>query len=113
VSVTTETPTPGQSGLAALVLLLRFHGVGGDPEQIRHRFGHEIGVGEMRRCGRVEQFVARSIVDDTDHASSLRSGTPPARAVSSPRMTDLNPDDAIAQAKATAMAALKEQALGQ
>jgi ABC-type bacteriocin/lantibiotic exporter with double-glycine peptidase domain len=39
VSVTPENPTPGQSGLAALVLLLRFHGVGADPEQIRHRFG--------------------------------------------------------------------------
>jgi subfamily B ATP-binding cassette protein HlyB/CyaB len=59
VSVTTETPTPGQSGLAALVLLLRFHGVGADPEQIRHRFGHEIGVGEMLRCGREFKLKAR------------------------------------------------------
>ena len=59
MSVTTETPTPGQSGLAALVLLLRFHGVGADPEQIRHRFGHEIGVGEMLRCGREFKLKAR------------------------------------------------------
>ena len=52
MSVTTENPTPGQSGLAALVLLLRFHGVGADPEQIRHRFGTDIGVAEMLRCGK-------------------------------------------------------------
>jgi ATP-binding cassette, subfamily B, bacterial HlyB/CyaB len=52
VSVTPENPTPGQSGLAALVLLLRFHGVGADPEQIRHRFGTDIGVAEMGGAGR-------------------------------------------------------------
>ena len=52
MSVATENPTPGQSGLAALVLLLRFHGVGADPEQIRHQFGHDIGVAEMLRCGK-------------------------------------------------------------
>ena len=37
--VTTDKPAPAESALAALVLLLRFHGVGADPEQIRHRFG--------------------------------------------------------------------------
>jgi ATP-binding cassette, subfamily B, bacterial HlyB/CyaB len=52
VSVGTENPVPGQSGLAALVMLLRFHGVGADPEQIRHRFGKEIGIAEMLRCGK-------------------------------------------------------------
>jgi ATP-binding cassette, subfamily B, bacterial HlyB/CyaB len=26
-------------GLAALVMLLRFHGVGVDPEQVRHQLG--------------------------------------------------------------------------
>jgi subfamily B ATP-binding cassette protein HlyB/CyaB len=37
-------------GLAALVTLLRFHGLGADPEQIRHRFGAStIGVAEMLR----------------------------------------------------------------
>jgi hypothetical protein len=40
-------------GLAALVMLLRFHGVGADPEQIRHRYGGTaIGVPEMLRCGK-------------------------------------------------------------
>ena len=66
MSVTTETPTPGQSGLAALVLLLRFHGVGADPEQIRHRFGHEIGVGEMLRCGREFKLKARVYMSTGD-----------------------------------------------
>jgi len=52
VSVATENPAPGQSGAAALVLLLRFHGVGADAEQIRHRFNNQIGVAEMLRCGK-------------------------------------------------------------
>ena len=60
MSVTPETPTPGQSGLAALVLLMRFHGVGADPEQIRHQFGNEIGVGEMLRCAKQFGLKARS-----------------------------------------------------
>ena len=29
--VATDKPTPAQSGLAAIVLLLRFHGIGADP----------------------------------------------------------------------------------
>ena len=38
-------------GLLALVMLSRFHGVGADPEQIRHRFGRgTIGIPEMLRC---------------------------------------------------------------
>ena len=40
------------SGLAATVLLLRFHGIGADAEQIRHRFTGQIGVSEIVRCGR-------------------------------------------------------------
>ena len=60
MSVTSENPTPGQSGLAALVLLMRFHGVGADPEQIRHRFGNEIGVAEMLRCSKEFGLKARS-----------------------------------------------------
>jgi len=40
--------TIADSGLAALVSLLRFNGIGADPEQIRHRFGGaSIGVSEM------------------------------------------------------------------
>ena len=59
MSVESENQTPGQSGLAALVMLLRFHGVGADPEQIRHRFGANIGVAEMLRCAKEFGVKAR------------------------------------------------------
>ena len=59
MSVESENQTPGQSGLAALVMLLRFHGVGADPEQIRHRFGENIGVAEMLRCAKEFGVKAR------------------------------------------------------
>jgi ATP-binding cassette, subfamily B, bacterial HlyB/CyaB len=40
-------------GLVALVMMLRFHGIGADPAQIQHRFGAvSIGVPEMRRCAK-------------------------------------------------------------
>ena len=56
----TDKPAPAQSGLAALVLLLRFHGIGADPEQIRHRFGDDIGVSEMLRCAKEFGLKART-----------------------------------------------------
>ncbi len=47
----TDKPATGDAGLAALVTLLRFHGIAADPEQIRHRFGGAaIGIPEMLRC---------------------------------------------------------------
>jgi ABC-type bacteriocin/lantibiotic exporter with double-glycine peptidase domain len=52
VFVTTNMPAPGESGVAALVLLLRFHGIAADSEQMRHHFGIEIGVYEMLRCAK-------------------------------------------------------------
>jgi subfamily B ATP-binding cassette protein HlyB/CyaB len=40
-------------GLAVLTMLLRIHGLGADPEQIRHRFGGaKVGVTEMLRCAK-------------------------------------------------------------
>jgi subfamily B ATP-binding cassette protein HlyB/CyaB len=40
-------------GLAALVMLLRFHGVGADPEQLRHRLGKDtVAVADMVRCAK-------------------------------------------------------------
>jgi ATP-binding cassette, subfamily B, bacterial HlyB/CyaB len=60
VSATTESPASGQSGLAALVLLLRFYGVGADAEQIRHRFGSNIGPTEMLRCAKDFGLKARA-----------------------------------------------------
>jgi subfamily B ATP-binding cassette protein HlyB/CyaB len=64
--MTDETENPGagavDQGLAALVALLRFHGVGADPEQIRHRFGATaIGVPEMLRCAKELGVKARSV----------------------------------------------------
>ena len=56
----TDKPAPAQSGLAALVLLLRFHGIGADAEQIRHRFGDDIGVPEMLRCAKEFGLKART-----------------------------------------------------
>jgi ATP-binding cassette, subfamily B, bacterial HlyB/CyaB len=60
VFVASDNPTPAESGVAALVLLLRFHGIGADPEQIRHRFGPDIGVNEMLRCAKEFGLKARS-----------------------------------------------------
>jgi len=48
-------------GLSALVMLLRFHGLGADPEQLRHRFGAAtIGIPEMLRCAKDLGLKAQS-----------------------------------------------------
>src|SRR6516165_5567760 len=60
------TPPPGQlagadQGLAALVMLLRFNGLGADADQIRHRFGGAmIGIPEMLRCAKEFGLKARA-----------------------------------------------------
>ena len=57
-----ENPGAPDLGLGALVALLRFHGVGADPEQIRHRFGAKaIGVPEMLRCAKEMGIKARAV----------------------------------------------------
>src|ERR1700757_1487451 len=48
-------------GVTALVMLLRFHGVGADPAQILHRFGPRIGVPEMLRCAKELGLRARVV----------------------------------------------------
>src|SRR5947208_457063 len=46
-----ENASAPDQGLLALVMMLRFHGVGADPEQIRHQFAAKaVGVAEMLRC---------------------------------------------------------------
>jgi len=51
--VITDKPNSADPGLGALVMLLRLHGIGADPAQIRHRFaGMVIGVPEMLRCAK-------------------------------------------------------------
>jgi subfamily B ATP-binding cassette protein HlyB/CyaB len=54
-----KTPDPG---LFVLVALLRFHGIGADAKQLRHRLGVEkIGIAEMLRCARELGLKARSV----------------------------------------------------
>src|ERR1043166_7173357 len=69
MSSNSETGNTGQldPGLAALVMLLRFHGVGADPEQIRHQFGGAaIGIPEMIRCAKELGLKARASVSTWD-----------------------------------------------
>src|SRR6516165_8128638 len=55
-----DSVTAGDPGLSVLVMLLRLHGIGADPEQIRHRFGGaRIGVPEMLRCAKEFGLKAR------------------------------------------------------
>jgi subfamily B ATP-binding cassette protein HlyB/CyaB len=42
-------------------MLLRFYGVAANPEQIRHRFGNQIGVPEMLRCAKELGLKARRL----------------------------------------------------
>lgn len=54
-----------QSGLAAFVLLLRYHGAAVDPQQLRHQFaGTSIGIPEMLRAAKEFQLKARAITSD-------------------------------------------------
>ena len=44
------------------MMLLRFHGIGGDAEQIRHQFGMAaFGIPEMIRCAKGLGLKARAI----------------------------------------------------
>ena len=57
-----EIPEPNDPGLTALVMLLRFHGVGADPAQVRHQSGTAtIGTAEMVRCAREFGLKAREV----------------------------------------------------
>ncbi len=57
-----ENQEPIDQGLAALIVLLRFHGIGADPQQISHQFGTaSIGVSEMLRCAKQFGLKARAI----------------------------------------------------
>jgi ATP-binding cassette, subfamily B, bacterial HlyB/CyaB len=48
-------------GLSVLVAMLRFHDIGIDPAQLRHRLGHRaVGVPEMVRCAKEFGLKARS-----------------------------------------------------
>ena len=52
--------TLDDSGLPALVTLLRCHGIAAEPGQIRHRLGiAQIGVADMLRCAKIFGLKAR------------------------------------------------------
>jgi subfamily B ATP-binding cassette protein HlyB/CyaB len=56
----TDSATAGNPGLSVLVMLLRLHSIGADPEQIRHRFGGvPIRIPEMLRCAKDFGLKAR------------------------------------------------------
>jgi ATP-binding cassette, subfamily B, bacterial HlyB/CyaB len=56
-----NSPKAIDPGLSVLVALLRFHGIGADAEQLRHRFGTgQIGAQEMLRCARDFGLKARA-----------------------------------------------------
>ncbi len=58
----TEMPGQNDPGLVALVMLLRFHGVGADPAQIRHQCGTAaIGMADMIRCAKEFGLKAREV----------------------------------------------------
>ncbi len=60
---TTDQVKSNDSGLGALVLLLRIHGIGADAGQIRHRCGTAtIGVTEMLRCAKALGLKARTSI---------------------------------------------------
>jgi subfamily B ATP-binding cassette protein HlyB/CyaB len=55
------SPIATPSGLAALLLMLRFHGIAVDARQIAHRYGAEIDEAEIVRCARDAGLKARAI----------------------------------------------------
>jgi ATP-binding cassette, subfamily B, bacterial HlyB/CyaB len=66
------TSSISDPGLAALVMLLRFQGVGIDPEQIRHQFGGiPIGVPEMLRCAKGFGLKARSVMTKWERLAGM------------------------------------------
>jgi ATP-binding cassette, subfamily B, bacterial HlyB/CyaB len=53
-------PAQTESALLALVIMLHCHGIGAEPEQIRHRIGSaRIGVPEMLRCAKEMNLKAQ------------------------------------------------------
>ena len=59
-----ETNTT-ETGLAAFVLLLRFHGIAVDPQQLKHQFGGgAVGITEMLRAAKELKLKARTFSSD-------------------------------------------------
>ena len=52
---------PHASGLSALILLLRFHGIAADAKQLTHQYGDAVGAAEILRCAKDLKLKARVI----------------------------------------------------
>ena len=67
-----EIPEPNDPGLTALVMLLRFHGIGAAPSQIRHQSGTVvIGTAEMVRCATEFGLKARELKTTWAHLATV------------------------------------------
>src|ERR1039457_4872427 len=55
------SPQSNATGVSALILLLRFHGIAVDPRRLAHQYGRSIGVMEMLRCAKNLKLKARAI----------------------------------------------------
>jgi ATP-binding cassette, subfamily B, bacterial HlyB/CyaB len=62
------------TGITALVLLLRFLGIAADPQQLTHRFGRNFGVTDILLCAKELKLKARAIGSDWDRLA--RTGLP-------------------------------------
>jgi subfamily B ATP-binding cassette protein HlyB/CyaB len=63
--VQVDSPPAIDSGLGAVVMVLRIYGIGADPGQIQHQFGGvRFGIPEMLRCAK--EFGLRARVFSTD-----------------------------------------------
>jgi ATP-binding cassette, subfamily B, bacterial HlyB/CyaB len=71
--MTAEVRTQGADpGLYVLVGMLRWHSIGADAEQIRHRFGRAaIGISEMLRCAKEFGLKARERVINWDRLATV------------------------------------------
>ncbi|WP_024516053.1 type I secretion system permease/ATPase [Bradyrhizobium sp. Tv2a-2] len=62
-----QDPAATESALLSLTILLRCHGIGAEPEQIRHSIGSpRIGVAEMLRCAKEMDLKARVLSTNWD-----------------------------------------------
>ena len=119
--MTSEASQTLDHGLGALVMLLRFQGIGIDPEQIRHQFAATpIGVPEMLRCAKELGLKARVSHDQMgaarQHAiarnrrlagrqlSAARQGCEDKIMVQAPVISATQPDDAGRSSKPCGMA---------
>lgn len=61
----------GDSGLHAIVALLRLNGVGVSPDQVRHQFGNTIGVTEILRCAKGFGLKAKTVSTRWDRLAGI------------------------------------------